>query len=524
MSIIGRQVVWCNDVFGRAYRLLPKLAGALVVAAPSAWGQPAADAKKFDADNFKPTETVFTKGNMDNLCPNWIQPRVVDRHLLAKFIAEAVVKLPPSVLRHATVDNVPSGLPIPASNYIRYISSQEPFGPNNASTPKELREAADTQLKLRSRLHGWFTNQLKEQARESREQFQDYEVVVNGSDATPIYFRQFFGENSPITIRCHEKLPAGSTQGEGEAAITRATKEALEKISKVILVRKSVEDIPVESSKLKKANAALFSYTDDQLGNSTSFSVEGLVGVTIAGTGADRVEGMRNARSPVKGHADEQGEPGERAYYWYKLVPYVYHKRFDKSPGRTAKDLDILQPGLTGTVTWVSPKGDFAFDLLSDLSHTADRIQNSSVYNASMSFSPSFQIGDVTIFQAPLFVGPLGFRPNLSFVAKQYIIEEHGTNPELKGRESFTGYGLDSELKIFFKDSIGLLSNFEVRLAYSYMANTGSVVDLERFEAGLVFTPFGTENLTIELQYVDGRDKKTLQDEQRWTAGLGLRF
>jgi hypothetical protein len=32
------------------------------------------------------------------------------------------------------------------------------------------------------------------------------------------------------------------------------------------------------------------------------------------------------------------------------------------------------------------------------------------------------------------------------------------------------------------------------------------------------------QNVILDLEYVDGRDETTLQEEERWTAGVGVRF
>jgi hypothetical protein len=32
------------------------------------------------------------------------------------------------------------------------------------------------------------------------------------------------------------------------------------------------------------------------------------------------------------------------------------------------------------------------------------------------------------------------------------------------------------------------------------------------------------QNVILDLEYVDGIDETTLQEEERWTAGVGVRF
>jgi len=77
---------------------------------------------------------------------------------------------------------------------------------------------------------------------------------------------------------------------------------------------------------------------------------------------------------------------------------------------------------------------------------------------------------------------------------------------------------------MFLITKMKYLSALEGRVRYLYLENTNGAVTVPRFEAGLSASPPGLQNVTLDLEYVDGRDQTTLQEEERWTAGIGVRF
>jgi hypothetical protein len=115
-------------------------------------------------------------------------------------------------------------------------------------------------------------------------------------------------------------------------------------------------------------------------------------------------------------------------------------------------------------------------------------------------------------------------RPNLGFILRDFYIEDAGISPQFQDKASFLSYGADMQLKFFLISKLKYLAALEARLRYLYLENTNGVVNIPRFEAGLSFSPAGLTNVTLDLEYVDGRDENTLQDENRWTAGVGVRF
>lgn len=435
-----------------------------------------ANAAPFDAD-----AAVFTKANQAILCLDG----KVDRDALAEQIVNAL-QIPLSMRR--------------STNYRDLLTSNQWTGRNPQETAAYERIA-----QAMGSLDTWLYSGSKAN--------EHYDVVVRGGGEAEAY--EIFEDNSPVTIVCVDKaaapagdLPSPKVHGEETRILPKTWKSQ-------VIVRKSVADIPIESSKITKANAALLSYSEDREEDSQSATIDGLIGVTIAGTGAESSERARLWR-----------ETGRRyPYYWFKVTPYLYGKSFDLSPdSQTTADIEYVQPGVAGTLTWVAPEGAFSFNLIGDFSHTDDIAQDGSLYEGGFSFWPSLQIGDTALFNAPLFIGRLGVKPSLGLIARTVYVEDAGTNADYANKESFLRYGVDTGLKFFIPFKIQYFSSLEARVRYLYLEDTEGVQNVERVEAGLAVSPAKLQNVTLEFDYADGQDETTLQDENRWTAGLGLRF
>ena len=279
------------------------------------------------------------------------------------------------------------------------------------------------------------------------------------------------------------------------------------------MVRKTVADIAVPSTQLKKTNGAQFSYVDDFQGHKRTATIEGVIGVVVAGTGADRAQELRPPTN----------EP--RDLLWWNFTPYVYYKRIDVSPNTSSnKDTNYVTPGFSGNVTWVDQRGFFAFDLQLDGAVTLDSIWNSTVYSGGFRLAPSFLVNSTVIFGAPLSLGFFSVRPDLALVVREYVIDDPGTNPALLKQNSYASFGFDSKAQLYFATEGSVLPNLIPYVGYIFRENTGSTPDIRRFTAGVSYIPAFSDNITFDLDYVDGRDASTLQKENRVTASVTFRY
>lgn len=443
-------------------------------------------------------KSVFTKGNMKRLCVTSGGRKVVSRAALANWLldeARAFDSLDQKIrlLRRASADGQPVEGDPTTENVIYFVSSSRPFGPNREYS-KEEREVTFQQLPILIGLTQWLAGQHAPN--------ENYKVVGGTTPPDP---ERYFQKESPYEIVCKSKKPGGGSGGGGAKGGGGAGSW-----TKNVVVRKSVPDIAVPSTKLKKANGAQFSYKDDGIKDKQTISVEGLVGFVIAGTGADRAHEL-SSRSAL-------AEP--RELYWFKVVPYVYYKNVTQTPS-SKSDIDYFSPGVTGNLTYINKSGTFSFDSQFEGSATLDQEHDSDVYNFGVRFSPSFYDGHTVMFGAPIGMGPFAVRPDLALVAREYVIGSRGTNPALAGVNSYTGLGYDAEMHVYLDTPVTVISNFVGKAAFLYRYNSNGVVDINRFTAGLSYVL--NKNFTVDLDYTRGRDVNTLQDEDKWTAGLSFR-
>jgi hypothetical protein len=445
---------------------------------------------------------VFKKQNIARLCIEEGNRPVVSRRALAWYLMSLNVPFDTlndqeKLLRYATSDG--STVDEPGDEQvIHFVSSGNPFGINRAP-PEDLRKAMQTAAKRQRPVLTALWDWLQE-GHKYNTSFQ-LDGPTNSTDP-----EEFFQKGSKFRIVCKPRRPSGENQPSGEVG-GGGSGDWL----KNVIVRKGVGDIAVQSNNLKKAQGAQFSYQDDMLKDKTTVSVEGLVGVAIAGTGADRAEKFASADAA-------------RDLYWYRVVPYVYYKSKSTRPlSKTGKDIDYVIPGVTGNFTVINAANTFSYDLQVEGSNTIDNELTSSVYNLGLRFSPSFYDGRTVYLGAAIGLPgtPLSVRPDLALVARQYAIEDAGKNPELKNQRSYTGLGFDATTQIYIDVPGSIISNFVGKVGYTYRYNTNDVVDVMRFNTGLSYVI--NTNLTVDLDYVDGRDPNTLQDEQQWTLSLSFR-
>jgi hypothetical protein len=440
--------------------------------------------------------TIFTKDNQRVLCTKQGNDLIVKREQLAYGLVNSRVSL--ETLRYANAAGIKDEI-LTARNYIYFVSSPKPFGENVLFPPGMQRDLIE-QASIRTNFYLWLAQDSKRNS--------DYEVVPATLPAPDP--QRYFQDQSPYEIRCKTR-EASSPDGTPPGGADKNADPAA--WLKNVVVRKTVADIAVPSTQLKKTNGAQFSYVNDVEGHKRTASIEGVVGLVLAGTGADRAQELGvSTREP-------------RDLLWWNFTPYVYYKRVDVSPNTSAnKDTNYVTPGFSGNVTWVDQRGFFAFDLQLDGAATLDSIWNSTVYSGGLRFAPSFLVNSTVVFGAPLAFGFFSVRPDLALVVREYVIDDPGTNPALLSQKSYSSFGFDAKAQLYFATEGSVLPNLIPYVGYVFRENTGGAPDVRRFTAGLSYIPGFSDNITFDLDYIDGRDVSTLQNEKRVTASITFRY
>ena len=465
--------------------------GVAVVMSTLALGSSHAEAQGGAIDLNK---SVFTKANQKSLCITQNGQRVVNRAVLASRLIAVGGGVTLDLLSHANAEGVPDpNSPVSDKNAIYFVSNPYPFGRNKEYTG-EFATAHRQQRMILLTFENWLFSDNKLNT--------DYELVPG--TAPPPDGERYFQPANGFEIRCKGDRPSG---GGGQAKPDQKD-DAGRSWLKSVVIRKTVADVAVPASQLKKANGAQLSFNDDVAAGKTTASIEGLVGVIIAGSFADRAQEL-SAR--------------EKDTVWANIVPYVYVKKVTSTPSSKAKkDIDYATPGVAANITYVKANGTFGFDLQLDGAVTADREYDSTSYSAGLRFAPSFYDGTRVILGAPIGFGPIAVRPDLFLVARQVAIEDAGTNPELLKLNSYTSFGFDATGQFYLDSTNPLLASFVARIGYTLRENSNGVADVRRFNAGLSYVL--STNVTLDLDYINGRDVTTLQDEERWTASVSVRY
>jgi hypothetical protein len=455
-------------------------------------------------------ENILTEAKVEYFCTK-STPRLVDKFTFASAIVSEL-KVPFDLMIRANPDGNPSGA-VGRGEILHYATSDAPFGDNvPAADQARVRAAVDDRLNFMN----YFGFYLAHGGSGS------YKVVRSGGTLSAP--GDYFKPGSSVDIECHSKQqsqgtgPGGSAMIPTAAATNAAT--ATNKWLENVVVRKSVAELVIPQDKVTKADGALFSYTDNQATHRTTFAVEGLIGYKIVGSSADRAEKLAVARDSQVG-----AQLPDAPSYWFNITPYVYDKKSTTTPNsKTTPDIDVVQPGVTGNLTWVSGGGLFAFDLQADVNHISDQAQRSELTTAAVRLSPSFLLGNIILFKAPIDFVFFKIRPDVSVIAREYLIEDVGVNPMLKGKSSFSTVGGDSTAKVTFPTTLAILSNLELRFEYKYLMNSDNVPDVRYWTTGLSYAFPGIQNVTLDIDYTDGRDERTLQDERILKAGLAVRY
>jgi hypothetical protein len=437
---------------------------------------------------------VFSRSNTDKLCERSGAEKLVKRsHLAWRLIGEnKAIKSHDDLRRALKLASAGGGRAEEFSdkNIAFFVSNREPFGSVPLPTLSESEQEIARQQATVTRSFGqWLRGQHK-----ANDSFH-----VKSPPEAPVPTPEQYFKDPRYDIVCGKGDFDGGAGGQASAGLP-----------KNILVRRSVADLSVGSAENKKVNGAQISFTDDAIKERQTLAIEGLVGYVFSGdSSVDRGEAL----------ARRGGSAGGGDDYWYKIIPYVYYKSTSTRPA-SPKDIEYTSPGVVGSLTWVSETGNLAFDLQVEASGTFDAIHDSRVYNLLARLEPTFNIGGQTLFGYPIYTagGFFVIRPDIAAVVGQRIIEEVGTNPDLKGPSTYTTLGYDFNLLAYFNTSNPLLANLVGKYNHGYRYNSDPIDDLwfNTFSIGYILN----KNTSLEFSVTKGRDLNTLQEEDMWKLTL----
>jgi hypothetical protein len=280
-----------------------------------------------------------------------------------------------------------------------------------------------------------------------------------------------------------------------------------------LIIRNAVTDLPVAQSSdaFKGLKSASLSITDDVVHASTAYAVQGVVGYGIGQT-------------PVPGWSGAYGE----------LIPFgEYTRQFVEgaNPNKLA-NIDNIGIGLVGDLLFPALAFQdaipFTRGMYNDLNFVPQvvhsDVSNTDIVSGKFVYTPYIdptvlagigtteRVGDFLVMFTPQLVFLYGDVANTTTTA---VLNQTGTYERL-----------GTHLEFSVKADTGVISGFGLNAAYDYQRSYGNgpFSNISLFTGTLSYSPPKQNYWSVQLQYLNGRNLDTLQNQQMVTLGVGLKY
>lgn len=407
---------------------------------------------------------------------------------------------------------------VTAPDFVYAFSSDRPFGPMEPGECEKRTYRAKI-FSLVSRVDHYLRGSIKES--KTFKIYKDDVEISTRPDIPRPTLQTLFAKENGYRVKCQigeDPANQGSVRNAGGKGRASGSAEAGGDKRQAgvsagdFRIGAAPEDLFKTTKKSKQFTIGIGS---DNVKDQTNVAVDGVVGMTFALTGSDFIKDKTQARSDLI----------TRDLWWLNYAVYGQVKIQDQQPDSSQKpDISYFAPGVAVNYTFIRHDGNFAYDLRANASPFFDTKNGSVFYAGDVAFSPSFRIGETLFLGAPLTIlGPLKVVPDLSLVSRYVLVEDAGKNAEFKDVDNYFSLGYDAAAEFYLLDVSDLLSNLSVTLGYQQRLNTDGVQDAERFVAALNYKP-ASENFTVSLQYTNGPDLNTLQEEERTQLNIGIKY
>ncbi|MBE9069334.1 hypothetical protein IQ260_22070 [Leptolyngbya cf. ectocarpi LEGE 11479] len=262
----------------------------------------------------------------------------------------------------------------------------------------------------------------------------------------------------------------------------------------------------LQRAAFKKYSAAQISLRNDRAGDTTTFSVNGSVGIPVI----DRTQKEHHFKNAL-------------------VFGAHYERSKTNSPTKTT-NVHVLSP----LAIWSAKleKG-IGFNYGAQALYSIDFAQEAKKLVITTEASPI--LGSYPLFLQENYEVRNNWLPNtgiyLSPSATLFLeaadILDPGTSAELAGAEVYYGIGGEIGVVLEADRPLNFFKNFSVEAGFRHLEFVAGDINLNgasRFNVGLNYALPGAEHLFMKLEYVDGRNVKTFQDENFIDVTLGLRF
>lgn len=277
-----------------------------------------------------------------------------------------------------------------------------------------------------------------------------------------------------------------------------------------LLVRNSVDDLSIDQNNpaFKGLKRASFSIDSDRLQSSTTYNIQGVVGLGIGQT-------------PLSFLPSGYGE----------FFPYLsYTRQFvEGNNPKNISNVDNVGVGIVGNVLFsaIGLQNDFLltrgmyndFQFSSQLVHS--NRSNTDVLTGKITYTPypalpgvstTAQFGD---FEVMILTQGTFIYGDVLNTSANSVLGRTGTFQRAGGRADFSATA-----------TTGILEGFGVHVSYDYLKSLGGdpVSNIALFTAALSYTLPKQQYWNIQLKYTDGRNLDTLEQQRLITLGVGLKY
>jgi hypothetical protein len=287
----------------------------------------------------------------------------------------------------------------------------------------------------------------------------------------------------------------------GQSAAKKPPKQDETRIPTRVMVRKNIADLHVGQGDeaFKGIDRASLSIKNDINLKSTAYDLDAVLGVGFG-------------QFPITSTAGT----------YLEFIPYFTFKR-QQTTGNTppnAADVYNIGGGIMSDMQFnTGPLGnDFQFAT----NYVNSQRSGARVASGSLVYAPYPE--PIAGISRPAVYGPISvmLTPQLKYIYGSVLAD--GGDPNLVGTNSFQRYGGRTEFALTVDD--GTLEGMGVNLAFDYLTNSSPspVKKIVRFEGSTSYTLPKQKLWSVVAKYINGRDLDTLENEQKWSLGVGFKY
>jgi hypothetical protein len=321
-----------------------------------------------------------------------------------------------------------------------------------------------------------------------------YVHTSNVSDDPDLILKYFNGTRGAPTAAC---VLAAKPPGPPGTQPTPGP-EATNNLPVRLAIRKNISDLVYsnDDAKFKGLDPADLSITDDMVTHTNSYLIDIALGAAIGpGVFANGVTGQ--------------------------VIPFLtYNQNYVQGNPKTSSRIANLGTGLTSDVLFPISGIYFDFQAYPKFVHSLSTGANIISGNLLLEPQPDWPLIGQVYYLVP---GMLSAQLTPQFIYVFGNVLNDGGNVSLLRNGDFQRLGTKVAVNFYGE---GALDGFSYTLSYEILEvlQSGPPSSLHLFQTSLNYTLSQLPAWSIKLQYVDGKDLDTLQDQKQITLGLGLKY